>query len=149
VPHEPIQQQLPEEDDIFDEINNHYIDQNVNRDDAAENPEAMGNVATIADAELTLYKQEPTIKLRKDDGTFNCPLTWWKYNERKYKLLSILAARLLCIPATSAPSERVFSVVGLTIAKDRARLASDTANKLIFLHDALPGIQQYFEQLHI
>jgi len=149
VPVEPIQQQLPEEDDIFDEINNHYIDQNVNRDDAADNPEAMGNAVTIADAELTLYKQEPTIKLRKDDGTFNCPLTWWKYNERKYKLLSILAARLLCIPATSAPSERVFSVAGLTIAKDRARLASDTANELIFLHDALPGIQQYFEQLHI
>jgi len=71
-------------------------------------------------------------------------LTWWKYNERKYKLSSILAARLLCIPATSAPSEFVFSVVGLTIAKDRARLASETANELIFLHDALPGIQEYF-----
>jgi hypothetical protein len=55
-----------------------------------------------------------------------------------------LAARLLCIPATSAPSEFVFSVVGLTIAKDRARLASETANELIFLHDALPGIQEYF-----
>ena len=107
------------------------------------------NVAATVDAELTLYKQEPMLQLRKEDGTFNCPLTWWKYNERKYKLLSILAARLLCIPATSAPSERVFSVAGLTIAKDRARLASDTANELIFLHDALPGIQQYFEQLHI
>jgi hypothetical protein len=52
-----------------------------------------------------------------------------------------LAARLLCIPAASAPSECVFSVAVLTIAKDRARLASDTANKLIFLHDALPGIR--------
>ena len=142
------QQQLAEEDDIFDEINNHYIDQNVNRGDAAKNPDAIENAATIADAELTLYKQEPMIKLRKDDGTFKCPLTWWKCNERKYKLLSILAARLLCIPATSAPSERVFSVASLTIAKDRARLASDTANKLIFLHDALPGIREYFEQLH-
>ncbi len=58
-------------------------------------------------------------------------------------------ARLLCIPATSAPSERVFSVAGLTIAKDRARLASDTANDLIFLHDALPGIQKYFEGQHL
>ncbi len=94
----------------------------------ADEPDA----ATIADAEITLYKQEPTLQLRKDDGTFNCPLTWWKYNEKKYKLLSILAARLLCIPATSAPSEHVFSVVGLTIAKDRARLSSDTANELIF-----------------
>jgi hypothetical protein len=36
-------------------------------------------------------------------------------------------------------------VAGLTIAKDRARLASDTANELIFLHDALPGIQKYYE----
>ena len=149
APHEQIQQQPAEEDDIFDEINNHYIDENFHRGDEAENLGVNVNAVTIADAELTLYKQEPTLKLKKDDGTFNCPLTWWKYNERKYKLLSILAARLLCIPATSAPSERVFSVAGLTIAKDRARLASDTANELIFLHDALPGIQKYFEALHV
>ena len=61
----------------------------------------------------------------------------------------MLASRVLCIPATSAPSEHVYSVAGLTIAKDRARLASDTANELIFLHDALPGIQKYFEALHV
>jgi hypothetical protein len=72
--------------------------------DAAENPDVNRN------AEITLYKQEPTLQLRRDDGTFDCPLIWWKYNEQKYKLLSILAAMLLCIPATSAPSEHVFLV---------------------------------------
>jgi hypothetical protein len=36
-------------------------------------------------------------------------------------------------------------VIGFTIAKDRARLASDTANELIYLHDGLPGIQKYCE----
>jgi len=72
-------------------------------------------------------------------------LIWWKYNERKYKLLSILAAQLLSIQATSAPSECVFPVAGLTISKDRARLASDVANELVFLHDALPGVQKYYE----
>jgi hypothetical protein len=145
APHEQINPHPAEEDDIFDEINNYYIDENANRvvNVAVENPGV--NVAATVDAELTLYKQEPMLQLRKEDGTFNCPLTWWKYNERKYRLLSILASRLLCIPATSAPSERVFSVAGLTIAKDRARLASDTANELIFLHDALPGIQKYYE----
>jgi hypothetical protein len=109
----------------------------------ARDPEVC--VATAADAELTLYKQEPSIRLKNDDGTFNCPLTWWKFNERKYKLLSVLASRVLCIPATSAPSERVFSIAGLTIAKDRARLASDTANELIFLHDVLPAIHKFYE----
>ncbi len=34
------------------------------------------------------------------------------------------------------------STVGLTIAKDCARLASDIANELIFLHDALPQFNE-------
>jgi hypothetical protein len=57
--------------------------------------------------------------------------------------MSTLAARFLCISETSAPSERVFSVARLTIAKDRTRLASGTANDLIFLHGALPAIECY------
>ncbi len=131
---------------IFDEINNHYLDENANRtanNTVARDPEV--SVATAADAELTLYKQEPSIRLKNDDGTFNCLLTWWKFNERIYKLLSVLSSRVLCIPAISAPSERVFFIAGLTIAKDHARLASDTANELIFLYDALPAIHKFFE----
>jgi len=69
-----------------------------------------------------LYKQAPPIKLKRDYGTFNCLLIWWKYNERKHKLLSILAAQFLRIPAISAPSEHVFSVAGLTISKDRVSI---------------------------
>ena len=121
---------------------NHELLENITAD-SRENP--VVSLVTAADAELTLYKQAPPIKLKKDDGTFNCPLLWWKYNERKYKLLSILASQLLSIPATSAPSEHVFSVAGLTISKDRARLASDVANELVFLNDALPGVQKYYE----
>jgi len=106
-------------------------------------------VVTAADDELTLYKQAPPIKLKRDDGTLNCPLPWWKHNERKYKLVYILAAQSLSIPATSAPSECVFSVTGLTISKDRARLVSDVANELVFLHDALPGVQKYYEAQNV
>jgi hypothetical protein len=45
----------------------------------------------------------------------------------------------------SAPSERVFSTAGLTIAKDHTRLASEMANELIFLHDALPAIRNFYK----
>jgi hypothetical protein len=57
----------------------------------------------------------------------------------------MLASRVLCIPATSAPSEHVFSTAGLTIAKDQARLASKAANELFFLHDALPAFWKFHE----
>ena len=41
----------------------------------------------------------------------------------QYIVLSSVALKVLAIPATSAPSERVFSVVaGLTILKERSKL---------------------------
>jgi hypothetical protein len=35
-------------------------------------------------------------------------LEWWNVNQAKIPLVANLARRYLCIPATSAPSERVF-----------------------------------------
>lgn len=51
-------------------------------------------------------------------------------------LLGILARRMLCVPATSAPTERVFSVAGLTISKCRASVLPKNASNLTFLHDS-------------
>ena len=52
--------------------------------------------------------------------------------------LSKLARRVLCVPATSASSERMFSHAGLTVTKNRARLLPENAEMLIFLHDTWP-----------
>ncbi len=67
---------------MFDKIYDNYLNENENRaaNNAAGNPKV--GLAISADAELTLYKQEPSIRLRNDNGTFNCPLTWWKFNEK-------------------------------------------------------------------
>jgi hypothetical protein len=141
-------------DNMFDELNAHYIEEqerinniNNNQNNALEviDPIDAQRIIDSVDAELVLYKQEPSVPLQDHDGKFSCPLAWWYTNQRKYKMLSQVAIRTLCIPATSAPSERVFSVAGLTIAKDRARLAPQTANELIFLHDAVPALQRYEE----
>jgi zinc finger BED domain-containing protein 1 (E3 SUMO-protein ligase ZBED1) len=63
------------------------------------------------------------------------PLLWWKAHQKDLPILSRLARRILCIPATSAPSERVFSMAGLTISNLRASLSAENASALIFLHD--------------
>ena len=128
-------------DVMFDEINNNYLQEQAARQ------ESVDRLVISVDAELLLYQQEPSLHLQDAQQKFNCPLLWWKNNQAKYRLLSAVALHLLCIPATSAPSERVFSVAGLTIAKDRARLAPQTANELIFLHDALPAIRNYEESV--
>lgn len=73
---------------------------------------------------------------KHESAGYTNPLVWWKLNEGNFPYLSVLARRYLCIPATSAPSERVFSAAGLTIAKTRASIHPDNAADLIFLHNS-------------
>ncbi|KAK3925940.1 E3 SUMO-protein ligase ZBED1 [Frankliniella fusca] len=51
--------------------------------------------------------------------------------------LAKLAHRLLGRPATSAPSERVFSAAGFVIQERRTRLAPELVDKILFLHSFL------------
>jgi hypothetical protein len=71
------------------------------------------------------------------------PLDWWKFNRARFPRLARLASKYLCMQATSASSERLFSAAGLTISKDRANLLPDNAAMLIFLHDNLPYVRRW------
>ncbi|KAM4557777.1 E3 SUMO-protein ligase ZBED1-like [Odontesthes bonariensis] len=62
------------------------------------------------------------------------PTDWWKNNTGRYPRLAKLAQRNLCIPATSVPSERVFSAAGLTVNRLRTRLTPEHVNMLIFMN---------------
>ena len=61
------------------------------------------------------------------------PLNWWHTHGSRFALLSQVARQLLCVPATSVPSERVFSAAGHIVSKLRAALSADNIDALIFL----------------
>ena len=87
------------------------------------------------DGQIERYKAEQFKLIDKVTGKYNCPLLWWSEHSTMYPDICKLAERILHIPATSAPAERVFSVASNVINNKRARLAPDNANVLIFLHD--------------
>lgn len=61
--------------------------------------------------------------------------TFWKENEFRFPKLYLLARRRLCIPATSAPSERLFHAAGRTINKLRTNIEPKALDNLLFLRD--------------
>ena len=64
------------------------------------------------------------------------PLKWWNKNRDKYKILSLIAGHTLSTPASSVPSERIFSKAGNIITAKRSSLNTKLADKRIFLtHD--------------
>ncbi|GBC12879.2 zinc finger BED domain-containing protein 1-like [Rhizophagus irregularis DAOM 181602=DAOM 197198] len=76
--------------------------------------------------EVTNYLALPKIHL--DD----CPLLWWKTNKARFPILSKLARKYLAIPATSTPSERLFSEAGNVVTIKRTQLLPNTLENLVF-----------------
>lgn len=64
------------------------------------------------------------------------PIGWWiSVGKELYPRIYEVAKKVLVIPATSVPSERVFSTAGEVLSKKRCSLADDNASALIFLKE--------------
>lgn len=90
------------------------------------------HLAQAVEAELNSYLLSPTIDSEAD------PLAWWRLHQVSYPKLSKLARKYLCIPATSSPSERLFSTSGNVVTCQRTCLKPNKVNMLVFLAKNLP-----------
>lgn len=61
------------------------------------------------------------------------PCMWWKEHETIYPTIAKVAKNILCIPASSASSERVFSTAGNIVTSKRNRLNAKNVSTLVFL----------------
>ncbi|XP_068244012.1 zinc finger BED domain-containing protein 4-like [Palaemon carinicauda] len=78
--------------------------------------------------ELRRYLEEPIIPRDED------PLKWWKMHSVLFPKLHALAKKFLCIPATSVPSERLFSKAGELISHRRSALSDKNINMILFFN---------------
>ena len=54
-------------------------------------------------------------------------------NRHSFLKRSLLTQGLLSVPTTVAPSERVFSIVGLVVQAKRSSLSPETVNNTVFV----------------
>ena len=62
-------------------------------------------------------------------------LQFWRDREASYPLLSKLARKYLCIPATSVEAERRFSDLGILLTKRRLCMTGEHVDAQLFLRD--------------
>ncbi|XP_060765942.1 E3 SUMO-protein ligase ZBED1-like [Neoarius graeffei] len=87
---------------------------------------AATSVRDKASEEVKRYREHDPLLLQKKT------LQWWK-EQQDLPLLSSLAKRYLCIPATSVASERVFSTAGDIVSTKYSLLKHEHVDQLIFL----------------
>ena len=77
--------------------------------------------------EMDMFMQSP-----RADAESN-PLAWWRVYANTYPTLADLAKKYLCIPASSSPSERVFSTAGCIVYMKHNCLKANKVGELVFL----------------
>lgn len=89
-------------------------------------PAALQLEEAIA-SELNSYLLSPSIDSEED------PLKWWRLHQINFPRMSMVAKKYLCVPATSSPSERVFSTGVNLVTCYRLCLKPEMVNMLVFL----------------
>ena len=96
------------------------------REDGAENPGNAGGmtanpVETTCRGELQQYRMVASMPFNKSNYVEQAHqvLAWWEENKGRFPTLYVLAMHFLAIPATEAPSERLFSLGSRIITKLR------------------------------
>jgi len=88
--------------------------------DDDEDPFGELNTQPESENEIQTFFQMPLADRNEDI------ILWWKRNASCLPVLSGLARIYLAIPATSTPSERVFSTAGNLISEKRTSLSCDS-----------------------
>ncbi|KAG7153771.1 Zinc finger BED domain-containing protein 1-like 2 [Homarus americanus] len=82
----------------------------------------------VVDAALDMrHYTEGKLMTRTDD-----PLEFWKKHSLEYPRLSVIGKKFLSVPATSVPSERLFSKAGELVAAKRNRLKAQNIDMILF-----------------
>lgn len=91
----------------------------------------MGQFSDHDEDEFTRYLSGTQINYNEK------PCLWQKAHENLYPIISVLAKKILCIPASSASSERVFSTAGNIITPKWNKMTPHHLSALVFLKNNL------------
>ena len=99
-----------------------------------QNPGDDSDVLQWWSSRVSLPFHSPFFFVFDDFTDLNCIYSCICHQVTQFPKLSQIAREVLCIPATSASSERVFSDGGTLVSARRTGLTPDSIDNILFLH---------------
>jgi hypothetical protein len=118
------------------------------KNDSNENDTALQG-ACVSEFERYLHDaiDNGACPLHDENDSFNDPLKWGKVNCIEYPYVANVARKYLAIPATLAPSERVWSRLARILSLRCASLCDDLVGRMMYVKENLVFLHQHYRQL--
>ena len=117
-----------------------YDDQS---DDDTEYTDSSDIISKI-NAEIMRYK---TVTMKKEQKQTLNLISWWKERKGEYPCLFKAVRSMLCTPATSVPSERIFSEAGYIALAKRSSISPVNLHKYLFIKRNRKYLPENIEQI--
>ena len=102
----------------------------------------------VCESKLDRYLHDVTNKgacpMYDENDAFNDPLKWWKEYCAKYPYVANIDRKYLAIPATSAPSEQVWSRLARILSLRRAHLSDDLVGHMMYVKENLLFLLKHY-----
>ena len=105
---------------------------------------ATANIVCENEMYQLLLGNDFKMKMQK---VYTCPLDWWKTSAHRFKNLERLAVKYLAIPATSAPSERIWSRAARVLTAKRNRLSEEVSSAMMYCKENRELLHKYYAEI--
>jgi hypothetical protein len=78
---------------------------------------------------------------------YNCPLDWWKTSAHRFKNFERLAVKYLAIPATSAPSECIWSRAARVLTVKGNRMSEEVTSAIMYCKENRELLHKYYAEI--
>ena len=87
------------------------------------------------------------MKMQNIEKKYNCPLSWWKLSDHRFKNLERLAVKYLAIPAMSSPSERIWSRAARVLTVKRNRMSEEVTSAMMYCRENRELLHKYYAEI--
>ena len=78
---------------------------------------------------------------------YNCPCSWWKSSTHRFINLGKLAVKYLGVPATSAPSERIWSRAARVLTVKQNRMSEEVTAAMMYCRENKHILHKYYTKI--
>ena len=146
---EPSDPPLPADFNMLDALLNN-IDENYTINDATPDDQDTANANMLCENEMYQLLLGNDFKMKMQNiktKVYNCPLDWWKTSAHRFKNFERLAVKYLAIPATSAPSERIWSRAARVLTVKRNRMSEEVTSAIMYCKENRELLHKYYAEI--